>query len=885
MSDEIAPLEKWLKSVAQVYKKGKLESDFSLERKGYEVLLPKLEPELAAKNYQLVKCIGLGSTASIWIVSEKGLQQQRVLKIARPRLSRLKDIIKVIQGERDRLATLNHENIVKIYAIGAVEQIQIAGDLYEFPYFVMDYLDGVQNLGDFFRTNSYTLDKVCRIFHGVLSGLEYLHSMGIVHCDIKPENILIAPSKPPLVTDFGYSKHLPRIPNDPSKTGVTFTKKYAHPELIEAITTSYDPNATFSSIPREKLRPAFDLFSLGMTLREVLKNRPAEPASSDTDENGSDPYRSLYLSLISKRLRDGIINNTEGDELLSDHIPGLPTSVCKELAYQNASEAVEDAEKLMNLYNLEGEIPELNTNIQRYIQIPDCHVPLSRRVKEVISHDSFVRLANVTQLGFVSLLYPGANHSRYEHVLGTFARCCGYVKSLWYDQTSPLFRSLMTKQDIELALLSSLLHDIAQYSMAHDLTEISSDFEHEKFTDLLLQQCGGNDSQSMAEIVKLYWNVDAEDLREVLVQKKGLTFKKQIIRSLVNGPLDCDKVDYIKRDSIHLGVPFGSGFDADRLTKNLLLAYETRQNPDTKIVEISELGIGVSEKALAVAGGLWKARREMFTQVYWHHTVRAMKAMLGYIVRQTLIRISNDKVLSQMFWDEFIAFVAGHTGYKQFIVRNVDSLAKDDYLDLAGDPEKYRLASQLAIGDAAVLLLFERYAPINAQRIVDMLKQRRLFSRHTVISMNREKDIFSEIYQRFRFQRLEGNVEAIEKMRADWEVAIKKKVIAELKRRNKSDLVDKITNCEPLLFVDIPIKATSRVERDAALLFLPEEHSRRGASSQAVYPSYASTVTIFGEKSFDEQVGKIRVFVDPDWKTIMEQLIPQSDVREILFSN
>ncbi len=882
MENEDEFQQKLLEGVFETYERKGLQKEFEEERLVYEALLPKLVDELNSKNYKIKHCIGLGSTATIWIVEEQGLQQERVLKICRPILGRLKDIIKVIQGERDRLATLNHENIVKIYAVGEVSNITISEDQYEFPYFIMDYLEDVQDLENFLQSTSSTFDSICEILHGILSGITYLHSMEIIHCDIKPENVLIASNGLTLITDFGYSKHLPRVPDDSGTTGVTFTKDYAHPDLIKAITESINPNATISRIDRSKLRPEFDLYSIGMTLRYILSQHLDRSNKPDDSEERGNAYNNLYLSLISKRLLDGIVTVTESNELLSDHIPGLPTAVCKEFAYKRAAEALVDVEKLMNLYNLEGEIPELNPHIQSYIQIPGCQVPLSERVRAIISHESFVRLANVTQLGFISLIYPGAHHTRYEHILGTYARCCEYIKSLWYDQTSPLFRSLMTKREVELALITALLHDVAQYPLAHDLAEIHSDFEHEKFTDTLLSQVAGEGRQSLLEIVKLYWNVNTDALFEVLTRKEGLSFKNRIIQSLVNGPLDCDKVDYIKRDSAHLGVPFGNGFDAGRLIRNLLLAYKSEHNDETNSDEISELGIGVSEKALAVAGGLWKARREMFTQVYWHHTVRALKAMLAYIVRQTLINIAGDEKVSQKFWEEFSTFVGGPIGYKQYETPDVGVFTKNEYLDFSSSSAEGFLASQLARGDEAVLMLFKRYAPDNAQTVVEKIKQRQLFSRHTVISKGREERCFREVYQRYRTQRLESNIQAIEDLREAWETAVKSKITQTLEERNESEFIDSVASCKPLLLVDVPLKTTLRGGRDASLLYLPEEQLQMGSSVHAMYPKYASTPTILGEQDFDSQVGKIRVLIDPDLKVIVERSIGQGDIRKIL---
>src|SRR5208282_6157204 len=130
--------------------------------------------------------------------------------------------------------------------------------------------------------------------------------------------------------------------------------------------------------------------------------------------------------------------------------------------------ALQDIQKLLHLFDLEGKVPELDPDIRAYIQIPHAKVPKTPRVEAIINHPCFSRLARVSQLGFVSLVYPGAAHSRFEHSLGTLARCCAYVRALWYDTENPLFQSIMNEREVGLVLLAALLHDLGQYPMAHD---------------------------------------------------------------------------------------------------------------------------------------------------------------------------------------------------------------------------------------------------------------------------------------------------------------------------------------------------------------------------------------------------------------------------------
>ena len=88
-----------------------------------------------------------------------------------------------------------------------------------------------------------------------------------------------------------------------------------------------------------------------------------------------------------------------------------------------------------------------------------------------------------------------------------FGTAAGMSEALWYDQTNPLFQCIMSKKDIELVLLSALLHDVSQYPMAHDLTEVDERFRHE---DLLFEalETSYQDDPSLADMVKNLWEVD-----------------------------------------------------------------------------------------------------------------------------------------------------------------------------------------------------------------------------------------------------------------------------------------------------------------------------------------------------------------------------------------
>lgn len=896
-----------LAQVAAAYKREDLEDEFRAEENAYKALLPLLASEIAP-TYTLDKVLRIGSTACVFLVRDERLGQDRVLKLCRPRLSRLRDIIQVIRGERSTLAALNHQNIIKTYTFGEVE-MKIGGDPYEFPYFVMEYLPGVVDLREYLEgASGASATEILEHIHGILSGLRYLHEVGIVHCDIKPGNILIPHGRPALLTDFGYSKHLFRQSGRPDMTDVTFTIQYAHPELVKRIRDSSDPDAARAQIPRKDLRAAYDLYALGRTFLELLASLCKDGAAGaafheDESELGPSEYETIYLSIVAKRLLDGRVDKLEEDELLSDFIPGLPNQIMEELRYETAYDALRDIEKLLRLYDLEGEIPELRPELPDYVQIPHCHVPMTSRVRAIVNHPTFARLARVTQLGFVSLVYPGATHTRFEHVLGAFSHCCRYIRALWYDEKNCLVRCLLTRHDLEVALVAALVHDIAQFPMAHDLAEASSDFTHETFTSTVLEEKGSWGVESLAAVIWREWGVSPAELLQVLDSGDGSSFRARVLKSIISGPLDCDKLDYLKRDSTHLGVAFGTAIDDERLIRNLTLAYrqsDARQRvadgPAQFVIE--SVGVGVSEKALTVGESIWRARKQMFTQVYWHHTIRALKAMLGFVVRNTLRGLGGrpeefwDRFHEGLLWMRTIPPILAVTESGAGIATATRSGVNDDYWpdDRFEDVPGIAPGSQLAVTDDMALLLFREFGDARVQEMVDRIRKRDVFVRHTVISSDRHPDVYDAIYGRFRAYRLDGNVERIEKLREEWEEEIRSRALVYLENRSEreqrnADLVEAISlisGASPLVLVDIPVKATSHGDRREGLLFLPEGNREERGPDLVAFPRFDLSQTVLSDEEFDKSVGKIRVLVPGEVRKWVSLAVSPDEVRKIL---
>lgn len=247
---------------------------------------------------------------------------------------------------------------------------------------------------------------------------------------------------------------------------------------------------------------------------------------------------------------------------------------------------------------------------------PEVDVPLTDRVRKIIDTAEFRRLAHVRQLGFVSLVYPGATHTRFEHCLGVFRLAAILLKQMAHDDD---FTRIVPAGACELFLLTALLHDLGHYPYCHLIEDLHLGLpthEEEISRFLLDPEC------EISQIIRQDWHLFPEDVLCLLTGKKpdGPTLLSEnqplftLLSSMLSGPVDIDKMDYLQRDSLHAGVPYGRNYDQERLLASLCL----NQNRD---------GLAISSKGKTAAELLVFARYVMFSEVYWHHTVRSATAM------------------------------------------------------------------------------------------------------------------------------------------------------------------------------------------------------------------------------------------------------------------
>lgn len=222
------------------------------------------------------------------------------------------------------------------------------------------------------------------------------------------------------------------------------------------------------------------------------------------------------------------------------------------------------------------------------------------------------RLRFIHQLGFTFLVFPGAEHSRFSHVVGAMhlagrlydALCSKGEGLLSGDPRSPARR---------LTRAAALLHDVGHAPFSHSAEELfEGGIDHEEMTRRLL---------ATPEIVEIFARhgdgLEPGDVVRLL--RGGADPTERLLSQIISGELDVDKMDYLLRDSLYCGVRYGT-YDLERLLDTVLPIAD----PET-----GGWGIGVDEGGVHAVEALVMARYYMFTQVYFNLTGKALELHLN----------------------------------------------------------------------------------------------------------------------------------------------------------------------------------------------------------------------------------------------------------------
>jgi uncharacterized protein len=252
----------------------------------------------------------------------------------------------------------------------------------------------------------------------------------------------------------------------------------------------------------------------------------------------------------------------------------------------------------------------------------DSADPTEALLIQLIDTPAFQRLRRIRQLGTASLTFHGAEGSRFTHSLGVM-----YVARLVFDRLAKRYPELWPHRTV--ALCAALLHDLGHGPFSHTCEEIFHG-NHEHWTQRILQES--------PEISSLLIQASP-----TLIQDMVKVYRKQyplpIISQMVTSQLDCDRLDYLMRDSYFTGASYGK-LDLDRIL--LALDYD----PDSQQLVVVRKGLAAIEHYLVV-------RYFMYAQVYNHAKNIAAGWMLERIMhraRQQLRSGTLDADATLMAW-------------------------------------------------------------------------------------------------------------------------------------------------------------------------------------------------------------------------------------------
>ena len=274
---------------------------------------------------------------------------------------------------------------------------------------------------------------------------------------------------------------------------------------------------------------------------------------------------------------------------------------------------------------------EIRDPVHGSIHILDEEIP-------IIRDDFFQRLRNIKQLGFSEFVFPGATHTRFIHSIGVMN-----IASLAFDR---LFKKHLHDKNFlrlkETLKLAALLHDVGHAPLSHSTETVMPMLSELKIpVEFLSKKDQARDRQATHEDYTIKAIVDSKFAESFnLVEKKFGVQKKYIaelitgftsdenyftvdginyfpiLHQLVSSELDCDRMDYLLRDSYFCGVSYGS-YDLDWLLDNLELCITDKK-----------AFLGINERAVVTFDDFLLSRYHMFIMVYFHYRAVCLEQLL-----------------------------------------------------------------------------------------------------------------------------------------------------------------------------------------------------------------------------------------------------------------
>lgn len=235
----------------------------------------------------------------------------------------------------------------------------------------------------------------------------------------------------------------------------------------------------------------------------------------------------------------------------------------------------------------------INDPVYGFVTIP------SELIFDLIEHPYFQRLRRIKQLGLSNWVYPGALHTRFQHVIGAMSLTGQAVDLLRWKGIE------ITDEEKDAVCAAVLLHDMGHGPYSHTLEEVLIKGVHHEAISLAFMELLNKEFNGRLDMtIRIFKN----------------EYPKKFLHQLVSSQLDMDRLDYLRRDSFYTGVQEGV-IGHDRIISMLNVCNDE--------MVIDEKGIYSIEKFLI-------ARRLMYWQVYLHKTVIAAESLLVKIMKRAV---------------------------------------------------------------------------------------------------------------------------------------------------------------------------------------------------------------------------------------------------------
>ena len=302
----------------------------------------------------------------------------------------------------------------------------------------------------------------------------------------------------------------------------------------------------------------------------------------------------------------------------------------------------------------------INDPIYGFIHIP------STLVFDIIEHPYFQRLRRINQMGLSYLVFPGAKHTRFEHVLGCVFLMQKTVEMLRFK------RIQISEKEAEGLYIAILLHDIGHGPFSHAMEHsIVEGISHEEISLRFMQELNKVFDGKLDTAIAIFQG----------------TYPRKFMHQLISGQLDMDRADYLKRDSFYTGVAEGN-INSERLISMLNVRN------DELVVE--EKGLYSVEKFLI-------ARRLMYWQVYLHKTSVVAEQILIRLLKRAKELVQQGQELTMSTALAF--FVKNKISKNNFSQEVLEMFARLDDTDIISAMKEWQFHPDVVLSKLSKMLL------------------------------------------------------------------------------------------------------------------------------------------------------------------------------------